>query len=716
MGFACFDLETHRFSPGNMAPRIVCGGVRESHDTKARFVLAEEFKEWLVPQLKDPNVVFTNMEIAYDFACVINQWPELEDLIWDTYLADRVICPGLLARLLDLGTIGHISGSYSLAALTHKLLHYGLDKTTYRLGYAQLDGVPLEEWPQGAIDYAVDDVDAAWDVTMKLIAMAKSAGLPLADLTRQTTSQLWLRLMSNHGFRVDGVYADMLDAEVQRMLTESQGVLVSAGFAEWKKDGTFKAHKKKMGEYAEEYERSSGVRFPRTDKGSLSLGKEALPLMQNDDNLRAWAICSRARAMVAEVETLKDHADNDRRLHVRFNAMVNTGRTSSGGGDTRINIQNRGRGYGRREWATADPGMVIVSIDGDQIELRALAEVCYDLFGHSSLGDALVAGKCPYSVLASQMLGQTYDEFRERYLSGGEAEKDARKNAKAVVLGLPGGLGEATAVAYAAGAGANLPATMWQMRGGVAIPEDHMPWSFFLDRLPEGVARRAMNSRRKVNGEWRKVVYRRDEDPPNRFRVPRGWVEETFGKLNPDDGSFYHRRSQWFVAYPEMKQYFSSVNEELKLNDDRLVQPKSGRWRANCTYSSGCNTRFQGLTADGMKYAGAHLMRYLRQNGGSMLAFIHDEFLIQVPEDRLTEMAYKAKDIICERFSEWTPRVPLTAEPAAMRRWTKDAMTHVVGGKLIPHEDYLLARGDISDDYRKDLLAHRGRYGYKPLL
>ena len=73
--------------------------------------------------------------------------------------------------------------------------------------------------------------------------------------------------------------------------------------------------------------------------------------------------------------------------------------------------------------------------------------------------------------------------------------------------------------------------------------------------------------------------------------------------------------------------------------------------------------------------------------GSRPVVFVHDEIIAEVPEGKLHEAAFRLSQIMVEAMSTLIRRVKISATPAAMRRWTKEATDKYENGKLIPYED-----------------------------
>ncbi len=151
----------------------------------------------------------------------------------------------------------------------------------------------------------------------------------------------------------------------------------------------------------------------------------------------------------------------------------------------------------------------------------------------------------------------------------------------------------------------------------------------------------------------------------------------------------------WHRTWPEMRQYFNYINSLCGGGRGRadVIHFVSNRRRGKIPYTEACNTFFQGLGADAAKEATYELVKacytgtgWLR--GCRMINFIHDEWLLEVPDDsRLQERSDEMQAIIARVLKKWFPDVPVIAKPMAVRRWSKSAKK-VTGpdGRIVPWE------------------------------
>ena len=78
-------------------------------------------------------------------------------------------------------------------------------------------------------------------------------------------------------------------------------------------------------------------------------------------------------------------------------------------------------------------------------------------------------------------------------------------------------------------------------------------------------------------------------------------------------------------------------------------------------------------------------------SGCRIILFIHDEFVVEGPEETAHLWAEEVSRIMVEAMKFYTPDVAIKAPPALMKRWYKDADPVYVdlpdgGRKLVPWE------------------------------
>lgn len=181
------------------------------------------------------------------------------------------------------------------------------------------------------------------------------------------------------------------------------------------------------------------------------------------------------------------------------------------------------------------------------------------------------------------------------------------------------------------------------------------------------------------------------------FGFPGGLAADSFVEyakgydLSIDRGEAHRIQKSWLRTWPEMNGFFQHVHTVVgPINDGEVIQPMSLRKRGGLDFCAACNTYFQGRTADGAKDAHRRLARecYVEPAsplyGSRPVIFMHDEFILEVPENKAHEAAARLAVVMRERMQWWMPDVPVTCAPVLMRRWYKGAKPVFVDGKLRP--------------------------------
>lgn len=598
-----FDWETCLIQPGIIAPQPVClswAGERDSG-----LVTAPDAWPLLLDWLEDPDTILVGARTTFDLGVALTWCPSQErmaEAIALAYAQQRIRDVQVRAKLVALAE-GWLSfdidlrkmPSFSLSALAQRYLGTPLDKSadTWRLRYSELLGKPIHEYPGPAIDYAVHDAEATLDVYTALAARPyppKVTPHLFTDEAEQTEADWFLALMTLTGLDVDPTGAAQLEADLQASLLDVHAATAAAGIL--RPNGT-----KDMAALRDRVEaayRTLGRPCPTTPKGATSTAAETLA-GTGDPLLEAMAeAASTEKLLSAFVPMLQQGIINP-----SYDVLKESGRTSS----YQPNVQQMPQRGGVRELFRPPPGHVFLDADYSTIELAALGQVCLDKFGRSRMAEAINAGMDLHVLTAAHIKRLDYAEALARYVAGDAEMKAARKLAKVLNFGLPGGMGADAFVEYARGFGLDLEA-----------------------RFVQGL------------------------------------------------------KSDWLQAYPEMLDYFHHLAQLAGAAESfTLVQLRSGRVRAGCRYTSGCNSYFQGLAADGAKRAGCLLARrvLLREGGplhGCLLhAFVHDEFLISAPMATFREAATALEATMVEGMAHFIPDVAIRVDVTASDRWSKSA-------------------------------------------
>ena len=647
MRLLAWDLETHLIQPGLLAPPIVCGAFAWSmSDGTIDYILHDRIGQLSVIEsaLRGTDTI-VGANIAYDFGCLLAEKPELLPLVWQAYVEARVF-DVLIAGTLDAIYGGRLTdgelfyrngkkntkGRYSLETVTIDYLNRADAKKSddWRLSYALLDGIPVEEWPEEAAQYPIDDVINTLQVAQEQMKVCRN----LHNLPAQARAAFCAHLGAIHGIRLDVAEVDRLKKRVDTALEEHARFCAVNKFT--RTGGTKKAPKQvKDTKYIKElvFKAYDGLP-PTTPKGEVSTEREKLedsgdPLLEKLAEGSKW---EKLRTYADELSSL-----GNKPMNVSCNILLSTGRASYSG-----LIQLMPRKGGVRECIIPQKGHVLCSVDYAAVEMSTLGQVQLWTLGRSKLAEAINNDIDPHSLFAAGMTNREYANF---VLHKEEPEeKGQRTAAKAGNFGFPGMMGPAKFVIAKRREGYQV--CEWFYRDGFCGSHKVRTWSG------------------------------RQLDAPLCGRCC-----EAASKLRLD----YLR--QW----PEMKPYWDWVSAHTE--GGRLEQFVSQRVRGGLSAPAAANTLFQGLAADGAKLAVVKLTEemYLKKSsalyGARLLVFAHDETILSIPEEQAHEGGHLQAKVMIEAMREFVPDVKISAEPALMRRWSKDVKTVYKNDRLVCWDD-----------------------------
>ena len=251
---AGLDCETYLIQPGRAAPQLVVCGYETPDGVQSTVVQAghaQHFLAWTERLLADRMPLVGHNVAAFDLAVIAadayeRNGPDVGDavmrrifelldagLVEDTLLRERLIdlAEGTLGKDFDNATKdgNPRRKSYGLKSLAKRYLGVDLDKTSWRTGYAALDGVPLDAWPKGARDYVVDDVTVARRVAD---AQAQRAGVwRIPNSSEQSKAAFAFQLISTWGLRTDPQAVRQYDADLDREARRFQRIVRAGPFA-----------------------------------------------------------------------------------------------------------------------------------------------------------------------------------------------------------------------------------------------------------------------------------------------------------------------------------------------------------------------------------------------------------------------------------------------------------------------------------------------------
>ena len=616
MAIVAFDTETYRIVPGRLAPPPVV--LTYATDSGAeRAVTPDEGARLLGEWCRDPSTIIVGHNVAFDMGVMVSAYPELLRPVFEAYDAGRVRDTSLREKLIRLAS-GEMASDFGAG----RMVSFSME-SIFKVRFNE----DLSALKTG---------DGAWRLNYHRLH-----GVPLAQWPKEALDYAMgdatrtLRLFLDQG-KDDSLVVDTATGAVTNELEQvaaAWGLHLSGMWGIRTDPHAVASLARRLDEEAAGYEkvmREAGVLRKDGTKDMKLVKALVVECLGDNAPLTATGAVSTDRECLVRTghPALKAVAelgaiDKLRKTYVPMllqgtqvpiNPAWNTLVESGRTSCREPNLQNLPRKGGVRDCFVPRTGRIFASVDYSTLELCTLAQVCLDLFGFSAMADALHAGRDLHLQMAANILGVDYDEVLRRHKAKDPQVKEMRQLAKAANFGYPGGLGAASFQTYAA-------ATY-----NVTVTEDES---------------RAL-------------------------------------------------KQQWLEAWPEMRNFFDHVGKQLQMRDSfDLVQPRSGRVRGGVGYCDGCNSHFQGLAADGAKAA----LFYIQQEaytgrsalwegeaesplfGCRMVAFIHDEFVMEVPEALHLAQAAVSRlvDVMVRGMAIYVPDVPIKAEPTLMRRWYKEA-------------------------------------------
>ncbi len=613
------DNETEPITDACAAPPIVCVGFANPEDY---WLFHRDEARRPVEAALRSEALLVGHNVAFDMVTICAQWPDLTQLVFETYEADRVTDTMLRERLVDIAQGNFVEGrDYSLEGLARSRCGIALEKEGgWRLRFNELAPFPVESWPEDARRYVIGDVVSTYGVYRE----QQRDAYWLMDQYRQARYAFVFELMSVWGLHTDPVavarYKNELETKFSTLAEEmvAHGLMrrqstrkKATGLVETKLVRTTKAVKVRV----EEAYKRAGKQVPRTDpsskypEGQVKTDADTCEHV-GDEVLKHYADLSSTSTLLSTYVPLLERASYTP-LHPHFTTLLSTGRTSSS-----PNVQNLPTEQGVRECFVPRPGYVYIVSDYAGIELRTWAQICYSLFGESKLREALNAGLDAHTKMASLILGIPYEQAVAEYAQDrkGRVYKP-RQAGKAGNFGFPGGAGYARWREYA------------RTNYGVEVELDD-------DGSPGAM------SAKRIKNFWREA-----------------WPES-------------ERYADWCSAQCD-------AGGGLGMVEQAFVK----RFRGGLRYPELANSLFQGLAADLAKTAFFFVSRacYIEPvsplYGSRPVNFVHDELVTETPDNgRAHEAAMEQERLMIAAARPFLPDITnIECETVLARRWSKAA-------------------------------------------
>lgn len=673
------DTETELIE-GFRVPRLALASVSDGRKT---FLIEPGKLQAFVDAHSDAFFVAHNA--AFDFAVIRDalsdplRWVEVADQgrLHDTMILDA---------LIRLGREDAFPQNRDLGSLAKTYLGVVIDKDDpFRLRFGELIGRDWGSVDPGFFRYAAKDAIATrklWDVlsaiAAKLIAPFKEELLPesverfgLLTESLQVRGAIALAEIERLGIEIDQGQVEStkrkLEEEIASLVSRIEDLPEAEGLFKREKSGSLT--RTASGKPTVNQNKLRAILEGIVDSLSLSDVPRTEKTKTLSTSIKFWGQFAEGSLFLSLWVRLEEVAKlcqffaglKSKRINPRYSLIVRTGRTSC----RSPNIQQLPRSGGFREMIVPSPGFVFLGIDYSAIELRTLAAVCERRFGRSRLAEVIREGVDPHSFTAAIFAGVSLGDFGSL-----PNKKQLRQQAKALNFGIPGGLGAKSLVEYAkATYGVDLTVDQASEFRERLISEVYPELSKYLEDDPVGaLAHNLKTSAFRVRacfesdgalGALKRIVSGRGKSSGKEYGeafVSRCW--ESLSALN---------QNRKLADRIERRETGEQLARDLFFGP---VVTLTGRLRGRVGFSQARNTPFSGLAADGAKLA----LWGLYRAGFRTVAFVHDEALIELPEEAdHTEEAKRIDSILCEAMEQLTGSVPIACEYALADRWYKGA-------------------------------------------
>jgi len=689
------DFETYLISAEEVIPRPVC--LSWADDLNTGLVATKtEMETVLKNYLEDDNVVIIAHNAEFEGNVIDKHFPNLQSALYKKFLDGKFTCTKVYEQ--------HISNieqrglhSFALDSLVKKYFKLDISEDkknpdAWRLRYHELDGIPVDEWPEEAKRYAIDD--SKWALKIYKLQQENKLNIDLS-----VCADFFLNKMGNLGITTDHDRVLLLEKELIAKLTPKYKALEEKGLTQLGINGKYKKNVNNLRAYITE----NVTALEYTAKGSVAVASEVLvrylgSLPEDSkvkDTLQNYIdIMKSEKILTAFVSRLKEANPY---IRSRYKAVVSSGRTSSSTSQNypSVNIQQMPRAVQGVTWDIRNcfiprKGYKIVSIDYAGLELASTAHQLNSLLGMHDMLDTINSGEEPvdmHSMLAYRLMNlkeKTKETYKSFVSKKKEAPyKDYRQLAKPINLGFPGGIGYDTMRTLLA-------------RDNIFPKLQVLESSPFENQLT-----------------WKRSRCRKEGYP---VRIRR--VEEKKFELIYDE--LVGLKQELFGLYPDLEYFLKNGHLNFLTGNHKMMKNEYGEWEKEpmygfevqgfnrdwCTYTQLCNgLLMQSPAAIGAKKAMVEIIR--RFSGDKRihpLAFIHDEIVFEVlTNDEMYAIIEEISEIMIDKMQSVLKDVRITVEAEAFDYWKKAGGFYEKTYWKDANNKELKSYGDLVDGHRKEI-------------
>jgi DNA polymerase I len=150
----------------------------------------------------------------------------------------------------------------------------------------------------------------------------------------------------------------------------------------------------------------------------------------------------------------------------------------------------------------------------------------------------------------------------------------------------------------------------------------------------------------------------------------QGYAKSVYGvELSLEEAELF--RTRFFNAYRGIAKWHDRMKRASNLRESRTLSGRRILLGEHPALTGLLNIPVQGTAADIVKKALAMLVPVTKRLGGSIIATVHDEILLEVPEDKAEEGARELKRIMEAAGTYYLKKVPVIAETMIADSWAE---------------------------------------------
>lgn len=690
-----FDSETYRIRPGLVTPPVVCGTFAERVDGEivSSIHLGPEYLEKFRGLCRDPDVLLVAANTSFDTLVAIAAEPALVPIVFQKYADDGFRDVQLRQKLIDIAAGREeqngqmfverggqwVYADYYLASLVQ--LYLGKDRweqkkspDAWRLRYAELDGVPLTDWPKEATDYAIED---AIDALLVFEAQGGITGdMPTEGI--QNRAQFALELQTTWGIRTNPELVASLE---QDLLTEQARV---------------QRRLKKVGFLVKEPMTPAEARDnPEKVAGELEITK-VKPLTKPQQKLLAKGVVPDG------VEVIDD-------TYVQVTRKVVPYRWKRDGDRVKAYVTRvyakRGLDAPTTAGREGADGVRVPEVATDKDTLYQSGSRILSLVADGGGVDKLIGTYLPVLKRGTEVpINARYEICVNTARTSAKSWTDDDGQRYGFnIQNLPAGrrsVGKRVREAFEAREGFCYSFSDYRTLELCALAEVCLTlfgFSRMAEAINEGRDLHLMMAAEMLGISYEVAVQRyeagdkevkqaRNVSKVGNFGLGGGLGIESFVQyaragygLTLTSVQAKDVKTNWKRTWPEAGVYLDYIGSLVGISKITLVHPITGFIRGRVGYCDGANHNFQHLAAIGAKIALFDVARESYVDLGTPLygsrpvAFIHDEIGIEVPKHKAHAAAMRQNFVMERAMALVIPNVKITAVPTLMARWFKEA-------------------------------------------